>query len=67
MSPNHGRNLRHISDGTESTERQIYEQLQISGGDRDVTTGESGTQFMEVGNTFVLRDNEAYMPLGNKS
>ncbi len=43
----------------------MYEQLQISGDDRGVTTGrESDPQYMEIetrrGNTFVLRDNEAY-------
>ncbi len=66
--PNHGRNVKHKSDGTDSTiegEKEIYEQLQMSGGDRGVATrGASDHQYMEIetrrGNTFVLRDNEAY-------
>ncbi len=66
--PNHGLNVRHKSDGTDSTiegERQIYEQLQISGDNRSVATGgASDPQYTEIetrrGSTFVLRENEAY-------
>ncbi len=66
--PDHGHNVKHKSDGTDFSiegEKQIYEQLQISGDDRGVATGgESDHQYMEIetrkGNTFELRDNEAY-------
>ncbi len=67
--PNHDSNVKHKSDGTDSTiegEKQIlYEQLQICGGDRGVATeGVTDPQYMEIetrrGNTFVLRGNEAY-------
>ncbi len=66
--PNHGCNVKHKSDGTDPTiegEQILYEQLQITGGDRGVATeGASDPQYMEIetrrGNTFVLRGNEAY-------
>ncbi len=67
---NHGHNVKHKSDGADSTiegEKEIYEQLQISVDDMGVDTGGvSDHQYMEIetrlrrGNTFVLRDNESY-------
>ncbi len=54
-----------MSNSTIEGKKQIYEQLQISEDNRGVSIrGESDPQYMEIetrrGNTFVLRENEAY-------
>ncbi len=71
---NHGRNVKPKYDGTDSTiegERQIYEQLQISGDDRvwlqeeRVTT--STWRLKQKEGTLLYSEKMKLMPLGSKS